>query len=366
MNDREIVVLPWPDRTLSYPHEVHHRLRAEVADDHARTASELGLCVDVVSIQHHPSIWGGEESRKVIEFVAALTRPAVVTLHAVTATPSVAHHAIIRELTERAAATVVMSRHAATLLDKVYGADPERISMIHHGVPDVPLLDAETIKPGLAVAGRKIILSFGLLTPRKGIELMLRAMPAVIKAHPTAMYVVVGATHPDALATDGEAYRQSLLALVSSLGLGDHVQFVDRFAGRVELIRWLEAADVVVTPYTDLDQSVAGTLAAAIGTGRAVVSTPYAYAVELLEGGRGVVVPALDPDLLSTAVTDLLSDDVRRATIGRIAHEASRAMTWTRVGAEYAALFERSAQGVPARMLPTKPDRRRSGVSVRP
>lgn len=359
-------MLPWPDRTLSYPHEVHHRLRAEVADDHARTAAELGLCVDVVSIQHLPSIWGGDESRKVIEFVAALTRPAVVTLHAVTATPSVAHHAIIRELTERAAATVVMSRHAATLLETVYGADPERISMIHHGVPDVPLLDAETIKPGLMVAGRKVILSFGLLTPRKGIELMLRAMPAVIKAHPTAMYAIVGATHPDAIASDGEAYRQSLVALAASLGLGDHVQFIDRFAGRVELIRWLEAADVIVTPYTDLDQSVAGTLAAAIGTGRAVVSTPYAYAVELLADGRGIVVPGLESADLATAVSDLLADDERRLTIGRVAHEASRAMTWTKVGAEYAALFERSAQGVPARMLPTKPDRRRSGVSVRP
>ena len=167
----------------------------------------------------------------------------------------------------------------------------------------------ETIKPALDLAGREVILSFGLLGPGKGLELVLDALPAVVAARPTACYVVLGATHPNLLAAEGEAYRRSLEDRVARLGMGRHVRFVDRFVGRVELTRWLEGADVFVTPYPNLDQIVSGTLSYAMGAGRAIVSTPYAYASELLDDGRGLLVPPGSPAAWADALIGLLEND---------------------------------------------------------
>ena len=188
-----------------------------------------------------------------------------------------------------------MSQSAATLLKKGYGVDPRRLNVIPHGVPDLPMADTAVIKASLGLEGRRVILSFGLLGPTKGHELMLEALPAVIEANPDVTYVIVGVTHPDLLEADGEAYRATLVARVKALKLGGHVRFVDEFAHRVAMTRWLQAADIVVTPYPDLDQTVSGTLSYAMGAGRAIVSTPYAYAAELLAGGRGILVPEPSP-----------------------------------------------------------------------
>lgn len=360
-------MLPWPAHAVTYPHEVHHRLRTDAPDDVLPTAADLSDCVDVASIQYHPDIWGGDEHAGVLEFMGALDIPAVVTLHAVEPAPSDAHRALIRAMAERAAALVTMSHQARAVLETVYSVDPWRISTIPHGVADVPNLNSQTAKSWLGLAGRNVILTFGLISPRKGIEQMLRALPAVVRDHPRTLYAVVGATHPDELASNGEAYRLSLQTLVRTLGIAGNVQFVDNFVGRVELIRWLQSADVVVTPYTDLGQSVAGTLAAAMGTGRAVVSTPYAYATEALADERGVLVTPHSPEDLARAVAELLSDAERRTAIGQRAHEWSRSMTWTKVGDEYAALFERVTAGRSKRVAPVfRAGSRRSGVGARP
>jgi glycosyltransferase involved in cell wall biosynthesis len=239
------------------------------------------------------------------------------------------------------AATVVMSGSAATILSEVYGVDPARIDFIPHGIPDLPLVDPASLKQGLGLEGHEVILTFGLLGPAKGVELMLDAMPAVVEAHPTALYVIVGPTEPDLIRVEGEAYRNRLVARVKTLGIGDHVRFVDRFVGRVELTRWLEAADIFVTPYPDLDQTVSGTLAYAMGAGRAIVSSATAYATELLADGRGSLVAPLTAPGLSAAVTSLLGDDKLRATLGRKAYAYSRPMVWPEVAAAYARLFER-------------------------
>ncbi len=240
-----------------------------------------------------------------------------------------------------------MSRAAATLLSRAYGVDTDRVTVIPHGVPDLPLVDPETIKPTLGLTGRQVLLSFGLLGPGKGYELAIDALPAVVAAHPNVMYVIVGATHPDLQRVEGETYRQALTARAARLGMSGHVTFVDRFVGRVELTRWLEAADVYVTPYPNLDQIVSGTLSYAMGAGRAIVSTPYAYAVELLANGRGVLVPPASPSALATALIDQLGDDRLRMTTGRRAYEHSRRMVWSNVGDEYHALFERVAARPP-------------------
>jgi glycosyltransferase involved in cell wall biosynthesis len=255
----------------------------------------------------------------------------------------VRQRSILTELVNRADATVVMSRSAAALLTTAYGVDARRVDVIPHGVPGLPLVASETVKPGLGVAGRTVIVSFGLLGTSKGYELALDALPAVVEADPSVCYVIIGATHPDLIRREGEAYRDALKARVKRLGLGEHVRFVDRFVGRTELIRWLQAADVFVTPYPNMDQIVSGTLSYAMGAGRAVVSTPYTYAAELLAEGRGILVPPDSPEALATALNELLGNDELRAAIGRRAYNYSRRMVWSEVGTDYRRVFARVA-----------------------
>ena len=246
-----------------------------------------------------------------------------------------------------------MSRSAADLLATSYGVDRRRVEIIPHGVPDLPLVPSSTIKPGLGLADRQVILSFGLLGPGKGYELAIDALPAVVRDHPDVLYVIVGATHPDLLRRDGEAYRTELMARTRERGVADHVRFVDRFVGRVELTRWLEAADIFVTPYPNLDQIVSGTLSYAMGAGRAIVSTPYTYARELLADGRGVLVEAGSPDRLAEALDRVLSDDGWRADLGLRAYAHARRMIWSEVGGQYGRLFARVAGGAPSIVVPS-------------
>lgn len=341
MGDREIVALHPHEEPLPYPLEVRHRIHRDDRSDYAPTARSLGDCVDVVSIQHEFGIWGGPDGGYVLDFVEALSVPAVTTLHTILREPTAGQRAVLSELVAQSDATVVMSRSAAALLATVYGVDGDRLDVIPHGVPDLPLVDPSSVKAGLGVDGREVILSFGLLGPGKGLELALDALPAVVAEHPTACYVIVGATHPELIRVEGEAYRSRLVAQVEALGMEDHVQFVDRFVGRVELTRWLEAADVFVTPYPRLDQVVSGTLTYAMGAGRAIVSTPYTYAAELLAGGRGMLVAPGSPEALAGALIEVLGDHELRAALGRRAYAYTRGMVWSAVGDEYRAVFER-------------------------
>jgi glycosyltransferase involved in cell wall biosynthesis len=352
--EREIVALHGPGPNLLYPAEVHHRIRRDEPGDYARTARDLARCADVVSIQHEYGIWGGDDGVGVLDFVHALDAPAVTTLHTVLRHPTPNQRAILLELIRSSAATVVMSRAAAHVLAGTYGVAERAIEVIPHGVPNLPRVDSQTIKPALDLAGREVILSFGLLGPGKGYELVIDALPAIVAARPTACYVVLGATHPNLLEAEGETYRRSLEDRVARLGMGKHVRFVDRFVGRVELTRWLEAADVFVTPYPNLEQIVSGTLSYAMGAGRAIVSTPYTYATELLDAGRGLLVPPGSPAAWADALIGLLENDELRASVGQRAHEHSRTMIWSTVAAEYRSLFSRVVVGmrVPARTLP--------------
>ena len=352
---REIVALLDPEPGVPYPIEVHHRIRRDEPLDYLRAARSLASCVDVVSIQHEYGIWGGDDGEYVLDFIDALDIPAVVTLHTVLREPTPRQRAILIELTSKAAATVVMSKAAATLLSTAYGVPKRRVEVVPHGVPDLPLVHPDTIKPKLELDGRQVILSFGLLGQGKGYELAIDALPAVVAEHPTALYVIVGATHPDLIRREGEAYRHALTARVKAHGMSNHVRFVDRFVGRVELTRWLEAADVFVTPYPNLDQIVSGTMSYAMGAGRAIVSTPYAYAAELLADGRGVLVEPGSPARFARALGDVLGDDALRTTLGKRAYDHSRGMVWREVGASYRRLFERVATDVASR--PSGPTR---------
>jgi glycosyltransferase involved in cell wall biosynthesis len=335
----QIVALHPTGPALSYDLKVRHRIRKDDRESYVGVAESLNRSVDVVSVQHEYGIWGGQDGDHVLDFVGALRIPAVATLHTVLREPTPHQREVLTKLASLVQSTVVMSRAAANLLSTVYGVNRNRVAVIPHGVPNVPLVDPVVAKPLLGVEGRDVVLSFGLLGPGKGLELAIAALPAVVAAHPSVLYVILGATHPDLIALEGEKYRRSLEAQVDRLGLGAHVQFVDRYVGRNELIRWLEAADVFVTPYPNLSQIVSGTMSYAMGAGRAVVSTPYAYATELLADGRGVLVEGVSSGALADGLNSVLGDDAMRAAIGRRAYAHSRRMLWPAVGAAYAALF---------------------------
>jgi glycosyltransferase involved in cell wall biosynthesis len=334
------VALNPADEPGPYPAEVKHVVGRDTLADYYHGAWALNRCgVDVVSVQHEFGIWGGESGSFVLDFVAQLRVPAVVTLHTILREPTWLQRTIIARLVDAAAATVVMSRSAASWLAAKYGIDPGRVTVIPHGVPGLPASSPATIRLRRNFGGGPLILSFGLIGPGKGYETAIGAMPAVVEAFPDASYVVVGATHPDIVRRDGESYRHGLEDLARQLGVADHVRFVNRFVEPGELGSWLAAADIFVTPYPNLEQIVSGTLAYAMGAGKAIVSTPYAYATEMLARDRGLLVEPGEPDALAEAFIHLLHDEPLRARLARRAYEHSRSMLWPVVAGRYEALF---------------------------
>jgi glycosyltransferase involved in cell wall biosynthesis len=326
---------------LDYPDEVTWQIHQDQPGDYLAGAASLGPAgVRVASIQHEYGIFGGPAGEYVLGFLDGLDVPAVTTLHTVLSQPTDAQRAVLTRVVGRSAAIVVMSLAAARLVRQEYGGADARIEVIHHGVPDLPMLDPESGKAALGFEGRTVILSFGLLGPGKGYEHMIDAMERLRSRHPEALFVILGATHPDLLRIEGEAYRNALLARVEARGLGRHVRFIDRYLAQEEVIRFLLAADIYVTPYPNLDQIVSGTLSWAVGAGKAVISTPYAYARELLADGRGVLVEPRSGEALAAGLDPLLADRTLREDLGRRAWNFGRRMVWEQVGAAYRRLFD--------------------------
>jgi glycosyltransferase involved in cell wall biosynthesis len=343
----EIVALHPASEPGPYPVEVRHRIRRDVRADYMKAARALNESgVDVVSIQHEYGIWGGQDGEFVLDFVRALRVPAVATLHTVLRAPTDRQRRILASLVDATAATVVMSQTAASLLTGAYAVDPDRLDIVAHGVPNLSLRAPDAVKPLVNLQDRSVILSFGLLGPGKGYESAIAAMPAVVRAVPDACYVILGATHPDLLRREGEAYRHSLEKTAADLGVTDHVLFVDRFVSKADLGTWLQAADIFVTPYPNLDQIVSGTLSYAMGAGKAIVSTPYAYAREQLAGGRGRLVLPGSTTALADTLVELLLDPAARASLGQRAYDYSRGMVWPEVGARYRRIFARVAESI--------------------
>jgi len=342
LGDGEIVALNSPGTSIATDHAVHHVIRTDVRADYARAARSLSDCgVSEVSVQHEYGIWGANDGEGVLDFLAALSVPAVATLHTVLRHPTVGQRRVMQGILDATAAVVVMSRAAAAILVDRYAADPSRVEIIPHGVPDLPFVEPDSVKAGLGMGGRHLLLSFGLVGPSKGYESVIETMPNVVRAVPDAHYVILGATHPELQRTEGERYRTQLETLAADLGMTEHVVFVDRFVSQHELSRWLEAADVFVTPYPNLDQIVSGTLSYAMAAGKASVSTPYLYASEILADGRGRLVPPGEPGAMSDALIELLQDHSLRAAMAQRAYLHGRGMLWSRVAASYEQLFTR-------------------------
>lgn len=246
---------------------------------------------DVVCLQHEFGIFGGEAGCLVLDLIAGLTMPLVTTLHTVLDRPSPAQRVVMEAVLAASARVIVMAQKGRSILIENYNADPGKVRVIAHGIPDEPFSGSNAARQRLGFAGRQVILTFGLISPNKGIETMIEALPAIVARCPDAVYVVMGATHPHLLRDAGETYRLGLMDRVEALGLGNHVVFLNRFAERPELLDHIAMCDVYVTPYRDEAQMTSGTLAYAHGLGRAVVSTPYWHAIELLGDGSGVLVP---------------------------------------------------------------------------
>lgn len=332
-----------PESSYQYPEQVRIELAQEDYAFYARAAEFLNFNGnDLVCVQHEYGIFGGVAGSHILALLRKLKMPVVTTLHTVLREPDINQRAVLDEIARLSDRLIVMSEHAVNLLRDVYGVPREKIDLIPHGVPDLTFMDPNYFKDLFGAEGKPVLLTFGLLSPNKGIENVIRALPAILAKHPSLVYIVSGATHPHIRRREGERYREELQALALELGVAAHVIFNNRFVNSEELIDQIGAADLYITPYRQEAQVVSGTLAIALGAGKAIISTPYWHAKELLAEGRGVLVPFDDPGSIADAAIRLLDNDAERHAMRKRAYLYSRGTTWQKTAQAYMASFQRA------------------------
>jgi glycosyltransferase involved in cell wall biosynthesis len=343
----------------AYPSQVRFEINQSQLNEYSLAADLCNLNqVDVICLQHEYGIFGGKRGSFIIDLLRDLNMPVVTTLHTILKDPNLQDRHIMMQLAELSDRLVVMSERSVEFLRELYQVPEEKIVLIHHGIPDVPFVESNAYKDKFGISGKQIILTFGLLSPGKGIEVVIDALPEIVKAHPQVVYMVVGATHPHLKAEQGEDYRSSLYMRAKELGVADHIIFHDRFVADEDLLEFIGAADIYVTPYQNEAQIISGTLAYALGMGKAVVSTPYWHAQELLADGRGRLVPFRDPLALAREVIDLLNHPDECRAIQERAYQYGRKMVWSNVSSRYLDTFaeakrQRLRKNVPERQLET-------------
>jgi glycosyltransferase involved in cell wall biosynthesis len=325
-----------PGAARAYGPEVRWRIRQEEPSTYRDAALAISASnVDIVNVQHEFGLYGvwhdGTYDDHLRVFLESLTKPVVTTLHTVAPKPEPWALETVRFISEHSDQVVVMGTTAARLLHDVYGISKAPI-VIEHGMPAIEPRGRHRLKRQLGVEERPILSTFGLVDPRKGLEYVIEAMPEIVARHPEALYLVVGQTHPELQKREGESYRNSLIASAARLGLRDHVKFVNQYLTQREVVDYLLATDVYVTPYLDPNQITSGTLAYALGAGKAIVSTPYLHAQEVLGRGRGILVPFRDATAVASAVNSILGDPQRKRELELRAFEYGRQMAWPAIG----------------------------------
>ena len=323
-----------------YPEKVRFEINQNKLSDYSIASQFLNISqTDIVCLQHEYGLFGGPAGSHLLKLLGELRMPVVTTLHTVLKNPAPEYRAVMSKLSDLSDKLVVMSHKASDFLKDIYAVPEDKIVFIHHGIPDTPFIDPSFYKDKFGVEGKKVLLTFGLLSPNKGIENVLQALPTVIKKHPDVVYIILGATHPHILKSHGDAYRIMLQQLVHKLNIGEHVIFQNRFVELKELCEFLGIADIYLTPYLEEAQITSGTLAYAMGTGKAIISTPYWYATEMLAEERGRLVPFHNPDAMAEQIIDLLDNDVDRHAMRKKAYMFSREAVWKEVSRKYLQVF---------------------------
>ncbi len=341
----EFIAIAMNDRPegYEYPSRVRFELAQDDLSDYERAAEFLNLQdLDLVCLQHEFGIYGGKAGSHILTLLRNLKVPVVTTLHTILTDPNPEQRAVMNELVQLSTRLVVMSQRAVDFLIDIYQVPPEKIDLIHHGIPDVPFNEPDLLKGKFGLEGNNVLLTFGLLSPNKGLEYAIQAMPAILERYPNTIYVILGATHPHVREEYGEAYRESLKKLASDLRIEDHVRFEDRFVNLEELMDFIGATDIYITPYLNPAQIVSGTLAYTIGAGKEVISTPYWYAEELLAKDRGMIVPFRDAQAIAESALALLGDEVRGSSLRRRAYIYGRSMIWPKVAENYMESFKKA------------------------
>ena len=341
--DIQTMVLAMNDTPQGYPYSemVRYQLRETNLFDYERAASFLNQqAVDAISLQHEFGIFGGPWGRNILTLLRNVNAPVVTTFHTVLERPEPEQYNVLREIARLSNRLVVMSEHSRNDLRDIYNVPEYKIDFIPHGIHDVPFVDPGFHKDKLGAEGRFVLMTFGLLSRNKGIEYVIEALPAVVECYPDLVYLVLGATHPHVVAYEGESYRASLQERVRQLGLEKNVLFYDQFVGLKDLKEFIGAANIYITPYLDPEQVVSGTLAYTVGAGKAVISTPYRYAKELLDEGRGVLVQFRDTKAISDQILFLLENEAERNAMRKRAYLYGRNMIWPAVVERYYESFE--------------------------
>lgn len=317
------------------------RIEKEKLSDYRYAISKMEAHnIGVLCIQHEYGIFGGDHGRHIIEMAKFATMPVIVTLHTVLPHPSVKERTIIKALEKYVSSFVVMCDKAIEILRNSYGISPKKVFVIPHGAPDIPFNDYGRSKAQMGLYDKKVLSTFGLIGPSKGIEDVISALPSVVKKVPDVIYLILGETHPAIKKKQGEEYRESLMRLVTKLRLENNVQFVNKYFSLEELTQYLQCTDVYITPYyANPYQITSGTLAYAVALGKAVISTPYLYAEELLSNGRGILYPFREIKTLSSNIEKLLTDKELFEKTRKLAYKYGRTMTWENVGVQYGHLF---------------------------
>ncbi|MCJ7524369.1 MAG: glycosyltransferase [Candidatus Aminicenantes bacterium] len=343
------------DQGYAYPSRVEFTLQKNQQSDYYEAANFINASnTDVVCVQHEYGIYGGWDGVYILSLISSLSIPVVVVLHTVLKTPTPNQKKIIQEMAQRAGQLVVMSELAVSLLQEVYAVPAGKITRLYHGTPDFTSLDNRHYKKRFQVEGNQTLLTFGLLSPNKGIETVIHALPGLVREFPKLIYVVLGKTHPNVRKEYGEKYRTGLVALVDKLGLQEHVIFDDRFVSLEELYAWLMATDIYITPYLNEAQIVSGTLSYAFGAGTAIISTPYWYAKELLAEGRGMLIGFADSVALAATLRDLLADKAKLKSLRAKTYQFGRQMRWEIVAEKYLELFQHTAAVAEKRSMTLK------------